>query len=943
MIKNLKIISLSISFILIGIVAFCIIFYTVLLPKLVANPIVIQHLQNVIENVCGVEFLINKPVLTTSLKPELEFKVENIFLSKKGNVILNIQNLDTEINFSKILSKNITLKKLGADDIYIDLNKFNEITFKQQDNNQNTNSNFKINFLKSFLYIKKCAIIYGSPKGVIVKFLAGNINLTPSDDRKFLHFKILVDTDYQNERLRVLLADKNNVYIQNNKLYFDKFLFKINNSEILLDGTVDEKGNEYSFILKSDKFEIKNVEQFMNTNLAIPNGREIMSCFKDSKGDFNFYFNFDKNGMDGKIQVNTIKSKLVPIADIPLTLTKGSILIGNKDIKIEDFEGFYGKSKNQNIKMFGEIKDYINTVKSSLIITGTAYQELAKYISKISGINISFVNTSKIGIKVDFDATGKVLISGGGKVPKGSNILFDGASISSPKYDRAVGIKLKLINQDLNIKHINYYIADEINRYSKRPKPLVTIRGMINAYTGYVKELEFDVPNALPSEFFNILIGQRILRNGTFQGSLKFINGNIPKIDGKMILKGVIIAGQRFLIKNAEIFADKNLIHIISDGSIRRTKYKFDGSIVNNLLFPIVIDKINLNIDELDVEKVMKTFAPRNPNLPAKPRQNRQQGNIPKSDVPLKYFEVDDTSNTNNNEENIEAIAFQPNLLIIKECIFNVQKGVYKLINFGNLQANLTLTKDGLLEVKSNRFDFAEGVSSLKLNCDLLNEKYRIILGGKNIDTDIVSTSILNLNKEITGKTNAILDLNTDKNAKLNGKIKFSINDGTITKLGLVQYVLNMAAIFRNPIVMITPSTLFDLLNIPEGTFKKISGKMDIKDNIIEKMMIQSSSPQLSSFIVGQINLENMDASLRIYTKFSSQNKGFAGFLRNLSFASLSKKIPFNTKEDVSYYAAELSMLPELDTGEENAQVFLTKFDGDLQTSNFISSLKKIK
>ena len=35
--------------------------------------------------------------------------------------------------------------------------------------------------------------------------------------------------------------------------------------------------------------------------------------------------------------------------------------------------------------------------------------------------------------------------------------------------------------------------------------------------------------------------------------------------------------------------------------------------------------------------------------------------------------------------------------------------------------------------------------------------------------------------------------------------------------------------------------------------------------------------------------------------------------------------------------------LPKLETGEENAQVFLTKVDGDVQTTNFISSLKKIK
>jgi len=64
--------------------------------------------------------------------------------------------------------------------------------------------------------------------------------------------------------------------------------------------------------------------------------------------------------------------------------------------------------------------------------------------------------------------------------------------------------------------------------------------------------------------------------------------------------------------------------------------------------------------------------------------------------------------------------------------------------------------------------------------------------------------------------------------------------------------------------------------------------------------------------------------------------------LRNISLNSLAKKSKFG-EEEISYYASELAQLPKLETGEENAQVFLTKVDGDVQTTNFISSLKKIK
>src|SRR5574344_333041 len=46
-------------------------------------------------------------------------------------------------------------------------------------------------------------------------------------------------------------------------------------------------------------------------------------------------------------------------------------------------------------------------------------------------------------------------------------------------------------------------------------------------------------------------------------------------------------------------------------------------------------------------------------------------------------------------------------------------KASFNDIKMGNLHALLTLDKNGLLQVQSNKFDFAEGISTLKLRCDL--------------------------------------------------------------------------------------------------------------------------------------------------------------------------------------------------------------------------------
>jgi len=173
----------------------------------------------------------------------------------------------------------------------------------------------------------------------------------------------------------------------------------------------------------------------------------------------------------------------------------------------------------------------------------------------------------------------------------------------------------------------------------------------------------------------------------------------------------------------------------------------------------------------------------------------------------------------------------------------------------------------------------------------------------------------------------------------------FDIKNGNIAKVGLIEYALNFVSVFRNPLAMISPATFFDIVNIPEGEFDLIKGQLTLKDNAIERMMIKSSAPNLSSFIVGRYDLEKSDATLRIYTKFSKKHNGIAGVLRYISLSALANKMPLNSRNDTNYYSAEISMIPPLtdSKNEKDCQIFLTKVDGDVEHNNFLSTLKKIK
>ena len=921
--------------------------YLYLLPKAVSNSDVLEFVQKKVQETCGAELIINNPQLKTSLNLIVDFKAKNIILTKDGKNLLNAENLHCNLSLKNLLSKKIILNKFGADDLYVDINELQKLSIKES--KETKPSPIKIILSNSELYIRKCIVLYRTNNNVLVKLFAKDLEITKEREPKHVHFSVLTDIEFDNQRFRLLFKDFDTIYFKNKKLNIDNFKFIVDKSMVQVNGYMDEKG-KYDLNISSKNFAVKNVKSALDSNLIIPNGKDVLSCFKDLSGNFDFNFNLQKDNIDGSIKVNKISAKLIPLANIPFTITSGYTKIDNKNINLYDFDGYYGTNRINKIQMYGDVKNYAKTADTMIALTGDASNELAKYISKIAGFNFELKGLSKFAFKIDYDISGKVSVGGGAKIPKGADLLIEGSTISPSKFDRALGIKLSMLKEDLKIEHINYYISDFIAEKGRpTTKPLVSVSSHLNMFNGKIHELTFDIPEPLPSEFFNVLVNQRIFRNGTFCGELKYINTNPknPYIKSNLKLADVRVVGQSLLIKNGFITTNNQNIHINADGRFRRTNYKFESDLQNKILFPVIVKNVDINLDELDVERVLQTFAPRPQLTEEQRRQIRQrmlenQVKQAKSDVPLKYFEVEQKTQTEHSNSEEEPIVFQPDLIAIKSCNFNVDKGKYKQINFGDLHANLTLTEKGILEIKSNKFDFADGISTLKVYCDMVKQKYSVRLGAKDVNSDVIASSILNLPREISGKASALLELYSDKNAKLNGRIQFEINNGSITKLGLVQYVLNMASIFRNPVAMISPSTLFDLVNVPEGTFKKISGDLRIRDNIVDRMMIKSSSPQLSAFIVGQINLMNFDSSLRIYTKFSNKNKGLAGFLRNISLNSLAKKSKFG-EEEISYYASELAQLPKLETGEENAQVFLTKVDGDVQTTNFISSLKKIK
>lgn len=172
--------------------------YLKVLPAVVSSPKVLNYVQKVLYKEAGLKLNVKAPVLTTSLSPELEFKVEELSLyNKENHALLAVQNFDTRVSFAKVLKKNIIIKKLGADEIYADVNKLMALAPEQKQETQKP-SDWYFDFFDSLLYVKKSTILYNAGSDTLLTLNADNLRIDNTQKViRYVHFDIKADIEKQ--------------------------------------------------------------------------------------------------------------------------------------------------------------------------------------------------------------------------------------------------------------------------------------------------------------------------------------------------------------------------------------------------------------------------------------------------------------------------------------------------------------------------------------------------------------------------------------------------------------------------------------------------------------------------------------------------------------------------------------------------------------------------
>ena len=925
------------------------IFYLACLPVIISSSRTINLVENLVNKYTKLNLTVEKPVFKPHILPQAGFEVKNLVLKKDEQELMNIKNLETKVRFGKILFKNITLDKLTADNLTLDVDGLlNALPTPQtEQNSEPAEFDWDIDFFNANLGVKKAFISYNYTPETKIRIGIKNAQLEQTPDAKYLHINTRTDIIQNNKPLLTFeVNDENKVKLQNKSIVVDNLQIDINKSIVTLASLINRK--TFDVNVKSDRFFVKDIFDLVNSNLIIPNGKEMLSPLTNPGGAVSFDVKLHNDELSGTIGMKNARAAVKDLGALPLVMPKGLITIYPDRMVFSDFNGYYGKNKSNTIKVSGTIKDYYKTFDSDLTIDTVATNEfLADYLAGLIG-GTTIKISKDIPTRVIYKAVNnKMDITWLTKIAKGVSIGIDDTPSALNDYDRAVKGEFILDGNELDIKNLNYYIAQDIHRGMGKIDPILIFDGKMNIATGELHEAGFSFGRELPSEFLNVFVRRKLFKGGTMKGSLHVLfRNNIPKVKADMQIAKARIPSQRLFIKNATLQTDREDIKINANGRFKRVKYDLAGVIKNELVTPVIVKDLELNLDKVDVDRLLKSLN--NQHQPEGSTTPAQAIPAPENPLPetVAVNETPEEECLDENGEECEAddnYMFDTNLIAIEKCAFRLKEGYYNGLTFGNIEANMTLDRNGIFNLQSNRFDIAEGISTLKINCDLKTLKYYIRLGVKDVNSDMFSTAILNLSKEISGKASGLIELTSDASMKLNGSIKFMINDGTIGKIGLVEYLMKVASIFRNPVAMISPATIMDIVNIPEGNFDKIEGELTLKDNVIQRMNIKSYSPTLSALIRGRYDLEKADASLRIYTRFSSSHKGFAGFLRNFSLNALANKVKLSGRNDANYYAAELKDLPPIEAKNEDTQVFLTQVEGDVEHNNFLSSLKKIK
>ncbi|MBQ9245372.1 hypothetical protein IJ182_03795, partial [bacterium] len=481
-------------------------------------------------------------------------------------------------------------------------------------------------------------------------------------------------------------------------------------------------------------------------------------------------------------------------------------------------------------------------------------------------------------------------------IPAKSDLIYNSFYLGLRDYNRKIYANTLKDGNDLYLKKYKYSYFDSnkeniiisgdglFSKYVDKSNPDKFIPQYVSCHTnGYA-------PISVTGSF-----GEKV-RGGEFKGDLKYDFKNNQVLGTFDIIKA---RHHAFHINQAHVVSKNGVFNITSNGSFKGEKYTAELSLKNNIYGETLIYNMKLFLDKMILETTPNTNKPKrklNPEDLTKKVRN--------ADITINNWEI---------------------------AINEIKRDKFVLQNVKLLGS----MKNNIFDFKMQELNFADGKINAKGIYDFTKNISKMNFEARNINSNKVAETTLNLKHQIEGIANAKVAIDAkDMFRFLDANCEFEVKEGYMPKLGDTELMIKNSKYKLSQIINIDLSQK-DLMK------DDIKGTFDVHNTEIKNINITTWHELSAVYLEGNYEMEKQLADLQLFWHYSKEApKGVKIFGVPLSLILKVVFRPENTKE---LYKSQLSKIPAIKDNDKNSSYYRIQLKGDINNNKTDLKLKEIR
>lgn len=675
------------------------------------------------------------------------------------------------------------------------------------------------------------------------------------------------------------------------------------------------------FVMRN--FDLSTLNELQPLDELIPQYSKQIKDYTNFEGKVNIASKMKNNHLRLFTQLDNISFVYKPKL-LRIRVQNGHSLLNDNVLYLSKLNAFIGRMP---IFINGKISNIYKNPDTSIYINAKPTQEFFDQF---------FNNKSVYPIKLKGDVLCTTTFNGPQdrlrskievKMDKGASLYYMGATVGDDF--NPVRINFDSITSPTSMR-LNQFKYDKIitsqNNKQFANTQLTASGGFDLLKNNNVRFHNFRIKTETPTDakIFNIIFKKPLMKQGLFTSDL-VINGDLlnPKIFGKLNITSIDVPffDMRITDTNLDFLRDNVLIK--SKGRILNSNLTVNASAKNQLTPPYIIDNIQVNVQNLDLNRISESLQNYDADMYKQKIASEQQ---------LKSYDISQVRVK-------KAEVYADNILL-------------KALNAQDFKAVMTLDENMNVNVDNYSFTLAEGNVNGNVHYNLDNKKVNVHAQINDANAQIISESLFDLKGQLYGTTTGTMDFACDGSTQdlclrtLSGKGNFMVSHGRMPKLGSLEYLLKASNLVSGGITGLSINGIIDLITpLKTGEFESISGDYDVADGIAQNINIYSKGKDLNIYVTGAYNIVTSIANMHVYGSISNNITTVFGKLKNASLNTLLNTIPFLNKSEMSpEMQAEVEKIPNYSNSSNNIfKIFAADIDGDINGSRYVKSFKWIK